>query len=78
MAYIAEQVEVDDSHNEVYVIGNKCFTLISQELNGTVVNLDESFYALGQFKIGTTHLGMLSVLQGVDNTKEVQLEQRSF
>ena len=37
MAYIAEQVEVDDSHNEVYVIGNKCFTLISQELNGTVV-----------------------------------------
>ena len=44
MAYIAEQVEVDDSHNEVYVIGNKCFTLISQELNGTVVFDDILFH----------------------------------
>ena len=51
MAYIAEQVEVDDSHNEVYVIGNKCFTLISQELNGTVVILDILLKACEPFQI---------------------------
>ncbi|MFH0920556.1 MAG: hypothetical protein V1913_09360 [Fibrobacterota bacterium] len=36
-------------------------------------NLDESFYGMSQWKIGTTHLAFAGVLHYVDNTRDVQL-----
>ena len=51
MADIAGQVEVDDSHNGVYVIENTRFTSISQELNGTVVILNLLFDLIVKLRI---------------------------
>lgn len=36
-------------------------------------NLDESFYGMCQFKIGTTHFACAGLLHYVDNTRDVQL-----
>ena len=36
-------------------------------------NLDESFYGMAQYKLGTVHLATVAVLRGVDNEMHVQL-----
>jgi hypothetical protein len=36
-------------------------------------NLDESFYGMGQCKVGSTYLGFVGVLHSVDQTRDVQL-----
>ena len=36
-------------------------------------NLDESFYGMAQYKLGTVHLGTVAVLRGVENEMDVQL-----
>ena len=36
-------------------------------------NLDESYYGMAQFKLGTVHLGTVGVFRAVDNEMDVQL-----
>ena len=36
-------------------------------------NLDESFYGMAQYKLGTVHLATVAVLRGVENEMDVQL-----
>jgi hypothetical protein len=36
-------------------------------------NLDDSYYGMCQYRVGTTHIGLVGVFHQVDNTREVQM-----